>query len=559
MVVAEDITTTQNSNTDMSNSSSNAKYNSYEHQQQHEANLHNENHTNFIEKNYLLSQNNKKNPIIITEENHINMQKINGFKKENDEKNFSTNDPEMNPINGHIHEPPDGGVRAWAIMIGSFLINGILFSVINSYSPIYGNLKQRLNDAGLSDTAEKAAIVGSLQLGTTFGMSPVAGILTKKIGLPVTTFLGGLIASLGVLISAFVLDSVETLYLTYGVMFGIGSSLAYGPSLIILGHYFKRHLGLVNGIVTAGSSIFTTVMPHFMDFIIKNYGLKTLMISLGALTCSIMPCACLFKPIALKNTCPVVEKPKITHDTTLCEKLKNKINTSVLRKKKYIIWASAMTIALLGYHVPYVHVGKFVQENFGSEDGNFPITCLGITSGIGRLIFGYIADLPSVNKILLQQVAFTCLGGLMMLLSVTTSYSMLLIIYSGMGLFDGCFISLLGSIAYEFCGHEHATAAISLLLGMCAIPVIAGSAFAARLYDRTGSYSLTFIISGVPPIIAALMMFLTRCVKNDSNENSTDPAGESLTKPNGQTDSTMSTARTEIIAEVKKDKELQEI
>ncbi|XP_051174145.1 monocarboxylate transporter 10 isoform X3 [Leptopilina boulardi] len=558
MVLSENTTEKQNSNTDLSNTSSNVKYNSYEHQQ-HEANLHNENRSNFIEKNYLLSEVNKKNSIILSEENNINMQKMNGFKKEIDEKKFSLNDPEMNPINGHINEPPDGGIRAWAIMIGSFVINGILFSVINSYSPIYGNLKERLKIAGLSDTAEKAAIVGSLQLGTTFGMSPVAGILTKKIGLPVTTFLGGLIASVGVLISAFMLDSVEYLYLTYGVMFGVGSSLAYGPSLIILGHYFKRHLGLVNGIVTAGSSIFTTIMPHFMGYIIENYGLKTLMISLGALTCSVMPCACLFKPIAL-NTCPVVEKPKITHDTTLCEKLKSKINTSVLRKKKYIIWAFAMTIALLGYHVPYIHVGKFVEDNFGKDyDKNFPITCLGITSGIGRLVFGYIADLPRINKIFLQQIAFTCLGGLMMLLSVTTSYTMLLIIYSGMGFFDGCFISLLGSIAYEFCGHEHATAAISLLLGMCAIPVIAGSAFAARLYDRTGSYSMTFIISGIPPIVAALTMFLTRCVKNDANENIKDPAGESLTKPNGQTGCTMSTTKVEIIANEEKDKELQEI
>lgn len=48
------------------------------------------------------------------------------------------------------------------------------------------------------------------------------------------------------------------------------------------------------------------------------------------------------------NTCPVVEKPKITHDTTICEKLKSIVNTSVLRKKKYVIWAVAMTIALLG-------------------------------------------------------------------------------------------------------------------------------------------------------------------------------------------------------------------
>ena len=55
-----------------------------------------------------------------------------------------------------------------------------------------------------------------------------------------------------------------------------------------------------------------------------------------------------------------------------------------------------------------------------------------------------------------------------------------------MGLFDGCFISLLGPIAFEICGQKDATSAISFLLGLCSLPVIVGSLFAGFLYDRTG-------------------------------------------------------------------------
>ena len=35
------------------------------------------------------------------------------------------------------------------------------------------------------------------------------------------------------------LQRIEYLYLTYGLMFGGGASLAYNPSLTILGLYFK--------------------------------------------------------------------------------------------------------------------------------------------------------------------------------------------------------------------------------------------------------------------------------------------------------------------------------
>ena len=67
---------------------------------------------------------------------------------------------------------------------------------------------------------------------------------------------------------------IEWLYLTYGIMFGGGSSLTYTPSLVILGHYFKRHMGMVNGFVTTGSSIFTLAMPHILEGLLSSCGVS---------------------------------------------------------------------------------------------------------------------------------------------------------------------------------------------------------------------------------------------------------------------------------------------
>ena len=84
---------------------------------------------------------------------------------------------------------------------------------------------------------------------------------------------------------------IEWLYLTYGIMFGGGSSLTYTPSLVILGHYFKRHMGMVNGFVTTGSSIFTLAMPHILEGLLSSCGVShgllyrwTLQLVLGNLT-----------------------------------------------------------------------------------------------------------------------------------------------------------------------------------------------------------------------------------------------------------------------------------
>lgn len=55
-----------------------------------------------------------------------------------------------------VVEPPDGGLRAWTIMIGSFTINGVLFSIINTYSLIYPELQKRLMEAGETEVSSKA-------------------------------------------------------------------------------------------------------------------------------------------------------------------------------------------------------------------------------------------------------------------------------------------------------------------------------------------------------------------------------------------------------------------
>ena len=57
-------------------------------------------------------------------------------------------------------------------------------------------------------------------------------------------------------------------------MLGAGSSLVYTPSVVILGHYFSKYLGIVNGFVTTGSSIFAVGLPHVFKILFKEIGVS---------------------------------------------------------------------------------------------------------------------------------------------------------------------------------------------------------------------------------------------------------------------------------------------
>lgn len=354
--------------------------------------------------------------------------------------------------------------------------------------------------------------MGSLTIGTTFLLSPVAGCLTDKIGLRLTTLIGGLLSSGGLLISSFFTENIAALYITYGIMFGFGAALAYTPTLAILGHYFKRYLGKVSGFVTAGSSVFTVILPPALDYLIKGHGLEVTLRIMSLISAFIIICSFVYKPLH-----PPPEPPKKKPGRSKANMLlRSIINVDIWKRKKYVIWALCVPLALFGYFVPYVHMMKFVQTVFPGKSENLPVMCIGITSGLGRLIFGAIADLPGVNRIYLQQLSLVCIGVVTILLPLTSSYILLIVFSLVMGLFDGCFISLLGPIAYEICGPSGATQAIGFLLGLSSLPLTVGPPIAGRIYDELGSYTLPLILAGIPPIVGSAILFLIRFIKDET-------------------------------------------
>lgn len=115
-----------------------------------------------------------------------------------------------------------------------------------------------------------------------------------------------------------------------------------------------------------------------------------------------------------------------------------------------------MPIALLGYFVPYVHMPKYVEKTYPGCNKDLPIMCIGMTSGLGRLFFGYIADFKWIDRVLMQTISFALLGLLMIAIPLVELISIpfihpfyiLLAIALGMGIVDGCFITLIGPVAY---------------------------------------------------------------------------------------------------------------
>lgn len=172
-------------------------------------------------------------------------------------------------------------------------------------------------------------------------------------------------------------SSLSLRYFTYGILFGCGSSFAFQPSLVILGHYFRQRLGLANGIVTAGASLFSMGLPVLLDNVVTSLGLSGAfqILSLFMLVQALL--ALTFKPllpaggggggggIGPPGMDPGPNEPQNQPGTNaqaatgwsrVVGRVRKYFNLRVFRITTYRVWAFGVATAVLGYFVPYIHL-----------------------------------------------------------------------------------------------------------------------------------------------------------------------------------------------------------
>ena len=206
-----------------------------------------------------------------------------------------------------------------------------------------------------------SAWIGSLQIALTFMLSPIASILVDCWGIRASAMVGSAIACLGMLSSSFV-NTLELYYLTYGLFLGAGSSLVYTPSMVILGHYFKRRLGLVNGIVSFGSAVFTIVLPPVISYSLDRLELRWTMRMLSILYALLFLCALTWKPQF--TAAPQQQDDKSKKESVLMTNFHKICNVDIWKNKGYRVWAIALPVAFLGYFIPFVHLVSNDPTNF---------------------------------------------------------------------------------------------------------------------------------------------------------------------------------------------------
>lgn len=197
----------------------------------------------------------------------------------------SDDDDEFSEV---VFQAPDGGY-GWLIVFVSFLINMIADGITFSFGVFNVEFLKYFGDS-----KGKTAWISSIFMATPLLSGPIASYLTDRYGCRKVTIVGAITASIGFLLSA-ISNSMEMLFVTFGIIAGFGLSLCYVAAVVIVAYYFDKRRSFATGISVCGSGIGTFLFPPLIQYLITHYGWRGCTVLLAGILLNMCVCGALMR------------------------------------------------------------------------------------------------------------------------------------------------------------------------------------------------------------------------------------------------------------------------
>ncbi|KAK6487554.1 monocarboxylate transporter 12-B-like isoform X1 [Huso huso] len=443
--------------------------------------------------------------------------------------------------------PPDGG-WGWMIVAGCFIVTICTRAVTRCISIFFVEFQMHF-----AQDYSKTAWIHSLVDCTTMLCAPLGSFIGNRLSCRFAVILGGFMASTGLILSSFA-TSLENLYLSLGVLTGIGFALCYTPAIAMVGKYFCKRKSLAYGVAMSGSGIGTFILAPVVQHLIELYSWRGALLLLGGFVANLCVCGALMRPIALKeeqlsgvlsadeeNTYNKQQndlnsksackpgQPIRTDCLNSCVFFQSLQEYSFFLMPDFMVLAVSILFLAYGCSVPFVYLVPYaLNVGVSHQNSAFLMSILGMIGIVGNITFGWLTDRRCLKKY--RYFCFlTAVGmdGLCCLLIPTLQSFPLLVPFSVLyGYFDGAYVALLPVVTSDIVGSQYLSSALGVVFFLHAIPYLISPPIAGWLVDRTGTYTAAFMLSGFSMIFSSVLLMcaalIKKCFRTRSGSYSTN-------------------------------------
>jgi OFA family oxalate/formate antiporter-like MFS transporter len=333
-------------------------------------------------------------------------------------------------------------------------------------------------------------------------LSPFQGWLIERFGPRLLLSIGGALTGLSWMLAAQV-TQLTGLYLTYGLLGGIGTGVIY---VGIVGHmvqWFPDRRGFATGMVAAGYGIGAVLTTYPIKNDLAAFGYQHTLLWFGALFGSVAL-------LAAQGMRRAPESPgrSLTDRTTGVLAVGPSV---VLRSGVFWLMFLMFTMMSTSGLMVISQMSTFAKD-FGVSTAvvlgttALPLALLldRITNGLTRPFFGWLSDRIGREHTML--LAFGFEGIAMTLWLLNRSDPLLFVVLSGVAFFGwGEIFSLFPATLTDTFGKLHATTNYGFLYMAQGVGSIFGGPLAAWLHERTGSWVVVFTVVITLNFLTALL------------------------------------------------------
>jgi len=295
-----------------------------------------------------------------------------------------------------------------------------------------------------------AGLTFSLLLATLTIGSVIGGKLAVRYSTRIVVFAGGVILSLGFLLASFVTAEYSwALWLTYGVMGGVGMGFTYSTTIACAQKWYPHKKGLVTGIIVSALGFGGVVFTPIVEILINAFGgsgtgeQNTFRI-LSAIFLIVCTIGCLFLKSPHGKDKPV---PAAT-----AKEIKTYTPSEMLKTPMFYIITAAFMLACMG-GLMMINFAKpiAVAKNL-AETAMIGVLAISMFNSLGRLLWGMISDkLGRKNTIIILLSGNAVLS---LLVTAADGYRIYVLI-AFIGFFYGGLLSTFPSLTADLFGAKH--------------------------------------------------------------------------------------------------------
>ncbi|KPP59870.1 monocarboxylate transporter 6-like [Scleropages formosus] len=443
-------------------------------------------------------------------------------------------------------EAPDGG-WGWVVLGATVLVQALTLAFPSCLGIFYTDLQTTFQSSNSETSWVPSIMTALLHAG-----GPFCSVLVEHFGCRITVMLGGVLSGLGMVASSFT-TTISELYITTGIITGLGFCFSFQPAVTILGHYFVRRRAFANAVSSTGTAIGLSTLPFLSHFLRSELGWRGSFLVLGGILLNCCVCGSVMRPVggprhkghgtAKTEEAESEGQPRDEKLGTRVVMVLRSLMASIRRhlafdvfcgNVRFRIYSLGITWMMVGFMVPLVYLVPYATAN-GMEKSRAALllTILGFVNIFVRPMAGLLFGLPwfKGRHVYMFSAALLVNGLSNSICCVSASFPVLLSYVVVYGLSMSVVGALLFTVLMNVVEMSRFPAALGLLCVMESITLLLGPPLAGIVVDSTGQYSHVFYVCSAAVASSAIFLMVSFCWLDYTQAKSSGPLRSPAHKP----------------------------